>query len=596
MTTLRRIVSAVANDDLSFVKDSIAATSENVASAAISAALAESVSGPTYASTAAGLAATASGGYFAVDNGDGTVTIYLNDAGTAVAQRTLATTAALAGTGGAGIIGQYTRASAILANIPPVTQRLTTIGYANIFDGGQASYKRVASEPAHSGKFQDAGGQWWELDETIPAPEMFGAIAGSDATAAIQNALDFAVAKSLGRVVGNRVYIIATGDITLKTGVDLELKEISHTATTFAFQTGASGWRSAAFRVQKLWLRAGGHHFYNINGTMRTCTFEVIEAYAQDNNYGLIRASTGAGLYGNQFNIPYYKTNTTGATAVACAAMSEIHLPGNQNMSNVWEVGYAYGGTTNPIIHHSSTNASFQKNNVYNVRVAEVANAGVVWLGGHIDSEVYVRSYDNSDVVGDIVRLYNNGSRCHGNRLDVDRTTGTLASGVYDVNLLDAWNTTIYNFAENSLAPLVINNPNMPGTRIIGSAIWPPVVTGETNRRAFRDWETFDERPAFRVVIAGGVLALGTDALGPIIYRTIDTEGNAAADDLTSITGGRDGQILVLATTANARDVTLVHSAALKLSGGTNKTLGLATESIVLMRVGGIWRQIGDVL
>lgn len=76
-----------------------------VASASNSAAYAEAMTGPTYASTAAGLAATTSGKGFAVNNGDGTVTVYLNNAGSAVAQRTLATTAYLASTSGANLIG-----------------------------------------------------------------------------------------------------------------------------------------------------------------------------------------------------------------------------------------------------------------------------------------------------------------------------------------------------------------------------------------------------------------------------------------------------------------------------------------------------------
>lgn len=73
--------------------------------AVLAASTAEAAAGPTYASTAAGLAATASGGSFAVDNGDGTVSVYLNNAGSALLQRTLATTAALAGANGAGLIG-----------------------------------------------------------------------------------------------------------------------------------------------------------------------------------------------------------------------------------------------------------------------------------------------------------------------------------------------------------------------------------------------------------------------------------------------------------------------------------------------------------
>lgn len=73
--------------------------------AALSAATAEAASGPTYASTAAGLAATTSGEAFAVDAGGGLVSVYLNSSGTAVLQRTLATTGALAASSGAGLVG-----------------------------------------------------------------------------------------------------------------------------------------------------------------------------------------------------------------------------------------------------------------------------------------------------------------------------------------------------------------------------------------------------------------------------------------------------------------------------------------------------------
>jgi hypothetical protein len=68
-------------------------------------AAAESLVGPTYASTAAGLAATAEDGGFAVDNGDGTVTIYREVSGVAVEQRRLATSAALAAPDGAERVG-----------------------------------------------------------------------------------------------------------------------------------------------------------------------------------------------------------------------------------------------------------------------------------------------------------------------------------------------------------------------------------------------------------------------------------------------------------------------------------------------------------
>lgn len=84
------------------------------AASAVSAAVAEAAAGPNYASTALGLAATTNGQAFAVDNGDGTVTVYLNSAGTAVEQRDFATTA-------------YNDARYSQISTTPVTQR-------NLFD------------------------------------------------------------------------------------------------------------------------------------------------------------------------------------------------------------------------------------------------------------------------------------------------------------------------------------------------------------------------------------------------------------------------------------------------------------------------------
>lgn len=88
--------------------------------AATSAAVAESASGPNYSSTAAGLAATQNGESFAVDNGDGTVTVYLNDSGAAVAQRTLATTVALASSAGGALVGMA-EGGTVEAAIPYLT-------------------------------------------------------------------------------------------------------------------------------------------------------------------------------------------------------------------------------------------------------------------------------------------------------------------------------------------------------------------------------------------------------------------------------------------------------------------------------------------
>jgi YD repeat-containing protein len=55
------------------------------------------------------------------------------------------------------------RSAAILLNIPAPLTYVRTAGYYAAGDGGGALYKRVVSEPAHSGKFQSADGAWWEI-------------------------------------------------------------------------------------------------------------------------------------------------------------------------------------------------------------------------------------------------------------------------------------------------------------------------------------------------------------------------------------------------------------------------------------------------
>lgn len=93
------------------------------------------------ASTAAGLAATSDGQGFAVDNGDGTVTIYLNDNGVAVEQRTLATSAALASTDagkGRDLIGEPTVAQLMASPVGPR-------GMGTVWHAGGYRYQEAAS-------------------------------------------------------------------------------------------------------------------------------------------------------------------------------------------------------------------------------------------------------------------------------------------------------------------------------------------------------------------------------------------------------------------------------------------------------------------
>ena len=100
----------------------------------------------------------------------------------------------------------------------------------------------------------------------------------------------------------------------------------------------------------------------------------------------------------------------------------------------------------------------------------------------------------------------------------------------------------------------------------------------------------------YSYTIASGEITLN----GPgVSVARVDTEGAAATDDLVTINGGVDGQIITLNTFANARDVVVKHSASgagtIRLNGAADFTLDVAADRLVLQYDGVLtqWCEIG---
>lgn len=146
------------------------------ADAQTSASVAEAFSGPTFADTTAGLAGTSVGESFAVEDG-GIVTVYLHEAGpVATEQRVMATTAALAASGGAEMLGSILSGTgASVRSQQEVNRDKPSVkGYGAAGDGvtadGVAFNDALTANPGGSVFIPKSTGDYI-IDETIDVPD-----------------------------------------------------------------------------------------------------------------------------------------------------------------------------------------------------------------------------------------------------------------------------------------------------------------------------------------------------------------------------------------------------------------------------------------
>jgi len=95
--------------------------------------------------------------------------------------------------------------------------------------------------------------------------------------------------------------------------------------------------------------------------------------------------------------------------------------------------------------------------------------------------------------------------------------------------------------------------------------------------------------PLKEYTIASGVITLtGYDK---IRFITVDTESDDAADDLDTINGGSDGDIIICKSASNNRDPTFKDDTGnLRLAG--DFTLTNLADTIMLIYYNGAWREI----
>lgn len=155
-------------------------------------------------------------------------------------------------------------------------------------------------------------------------------------------------------------------------------------------------------------------------------------------------------------------------------------------------------------------------------------------------------------IAGDVTATYLVGSRilCYGTIM------GTLY-GTISVSSYSAPNTTITVVLDSGSLTSNLSAVSL-GVPFTGKAIPAGAISGQV---LYPD--------AGELTIASGAITVTSAGL----YYTIDTEGDAATDDLVTINGGGDGQSLLIRTENSSRDVVI------KTSGNIVSSLGEFTLS-----------------
>ena len=94
------------------------------------------------------------------------------------------------------------------------------------------------------------------------------------------------------------------------------------------------------------------------------------------------------------------------------------------------------------------------------------------------------------------------------------------------------------------------------------------------------------------LTISAGAVTISKTAR--MIWHTIDTEGDAATDDLDTINGGSPGQFLLIQPEDSGRTVVCKHGAALPLQRQADCTMNNVADSLFLVCLAvGIWKECG---
>ncbi len=113
-------------------------------------------------------------------------------------------------------------------------------------------------------------------------------------------------------------------------------------------------------------------------------------------------------------------------------------------------------------------------------------------------------------------------------------------------------------------------------------------VVGTTNT------QTLSNKTLDVLILTRADLTIASDAITVTnSYHRIDTEGAAATDNLATINGGTNFQVVMLQTVGSSRDVTVKHGTGnIYLNGSADFVLDNSRDVLVLVKTGAEWNEV----
>ncbi|MDX0555530.1 hypothetical protein GOL37_27290 [Sinorhizobium medicae] len=520
-------------------------------------------------------------------------------------------------------------ASEISSNsIPDGMSFIRTAGYATPGDGGGALYFRLASTGTEPWQIQSDDGAWWDIaDQQEYSAEIFGLGVGGADTASWETAAGFITTRGgtlrmpAGEFTLTNDWSVTSAASPFKiigAGIDVTIFKRADTGTVafwnivnssdyiiadltldcqrsnVAVGTGSHALRMdrgeniTVHRVKVTDYTDTGIIFFDTadaaNGLHDNVSVIECECDGLSNaNNGILLNNTRRGLMAHnkvinlgrqgapQFAIQFKARNVDGKSignwiencrgGVAIGS-TDVAAPSNVNCHSSFEI---VKGATRAL---RATYSSFCTMHAEVIDMDEASDAGNPTEDTD-EHAVFLNQVDNCVIRIGHLRSYED-----------TKYVVALPTAVGCTVVIDTWRNVPHTNKFLDLGVGASGNV-IEVKNYVGTPFDFPMDLVQNASGSANTFRISSDVMSQRTTIASDAITI----LNPAVARyRLDTEGAAATDNLATINGGTDGQVVAFTTTTDARDVVLKHNTGnIFLKGAVDRTLGTINDIVVLM-------------